>query len=86
MDTEFYSVEEVADRLKVSQQTVRAWLKDGKIESYQFGRQWRIRRDEVERLIQASKRKPQPTIRAWLNLPPDGQPNVIPFMGDDETH
>jgi len=56
MADEFYTVEELADRLKLSAQTIRMWIREGKVEAYQFGRAHRIRREEVERLITASKR------------------------------
>lgn len=50
MPEEFYTAEELADRLKVSSQTVRAWIRDEKITAVKFGRAWRITRAEVERI------------------------------------
>jgi excisionase family DNA binding protein len=41
MDT-FYTVKEVAERLRVSTATVRKLVKDGELGAYIVGSQWRI--------------------------------------------
>ncbi len=38
----FLSTEEVAERLQVDEQTVRRWIKSGKLEAFKPGREWRI--------------------------------------------
>ena len=55
MPSEFYTVEELADRLKVSEQTIRLWIRQGKLESYQFGRAHRIPAEAFERFLEQSK-------------------------------
>jgi excisionase family DNA binding protein len=50
MADEFYTAEELADYLKISSQTVRAWIRERKVKAVKFGRAWRIPRAEVERL------------------------------------
>jgi excisionase family DNA binding protein len=50
MPDEFYTAEELADYLKISSQTVRAWIREKKIAAVKFGRAWRITKTEVERL------------------------------------
>lgn len=46
------TVEEVADRLSVHEQTVRRWLRDGQIKGTMLSRRagYRIRASEVERI------------------------------------
>ncbi len=55
MDTRtFYTVEELAEMLKVSTQTIRAWIKSGKLKSFKIGKAHRIPDTEVQRLIAES--------------------------------
>ena len=51
MPEEFYTAEELADYLKVSSQTVRAWIREKKIKAVKFGRAWRISKAELQRLV-----------------------------------
>ena len=51
MPDEFYTAEELADYLKISSQTVRAWIREKKIAAVKFWRAWRITKDEVQRLV-----------------------------------
>lgn len=54
MTDTFYTPEEVADHLKLSIQTIRSWIKAGKIKAARFGRQYRITGAELERVKQAA--------------------------------
>ena len=58
MPTEFYTVEELAALLKVKEQTVRQWIREGKIESYKFGRAHRVTREGIERFMANHKYVP----------------------------
>lgn len=49
----FYTVEETADHFRVSGQTVRLWIRDGKINAHRFGRKWLIPASEIERASSA---------------------------------
>ena len=60
MEEEFYTVEELADRLKVSEQTIRLWIRQGKLESYQFGRAHRVPASALRRFIEQSKQHRAP--------------------------
>lgn len=51
MPEEFYTAEELAAYLKVSSQTVRAWIRDHKIKATKFGRSWRVAKNELERIV-----------------------------------
>jgi excisionase family DNA binding protein len=55
----FYTVEELAAMLKVSEQTIRLWIRRGRLQSFKIGRGHRIPAEEVRRLIEASKAEGQ---------------------------
>lgn len=48
-----YSVEEVAEYLQVSTETVRRYCRTGKIKATKLGNTYRIRRSDVEKLLNA---------------------------------
>jgi len=54
----FYSLEEVAQRLGVSERTVRRWIKSGELPAYKPGREYRIRDGELEEFLQSRKARP----------------------------
>ena len=51
LDDEFLTVAEVAERLKLNQQTVRNWIDQGSLPALRVGRRVRIRRSDYERLV-----------------------------------
>jgi excisionase family DNA binding protein len=51
MPEQFWTAEELADYLKVGAQTVRAWVRSGKVKAVKFGRSWRIADEELKRII-----------------------------------
>ena len=46
----YYTVKEVAEIMKVSEKTVRNWIKWGRIKAIKIGRQWRIPAEEIDNL------------------------------------
>lgn len=48
-----FTVEEIAERLKVKDYTVRNWLRDGKLKGFKTveGGPWRVKESELEELI-----------------------------------
>ncbi len=55
MDEErWYTVEDVVNTLKVHEQTVRRWLKNGELHGVLLGRKagWRIRASELDRFLE----------------------------------
>ena len=54
----FLSLEDVAERLQVSDRTVRRWVKDGKLAAYKPGREWRIRPSDFEEFLETRKVRP----------------------------
>ncbi|MDD5103923.1 MAG: helix-turn-helix domain-containing protein [Candidatus Peribacteraceae bacterium] len=52
---EFYSLSEVAKRLGLSKMTIYRYVKAKKLSAYQFGRDFRVRAEDLERFIQKFK-------------------------------
>jgi excisionase family DNA binding protein len=57
-ESEFLTVAEVAQTLKLNQQTVRNWIDQGSLPALRIGRRVRIRRSDFERLIEAGATQP----------------------------
>jgi len=55
MEREFYLTEEVAEMLRVSTMTVYRAIKAGRLTAYKFGRDWRIRKEDLEAYLQAHR-------------------------------
>jgi excisionase family DNA binding protein len=55
LDETFLTVAEVAQLLKLNQQTVRNWIDQGKLPALRVGRRVRIRRSDFERVLDESE-------------------------------
>lgn len=51
----FYNVPETAKALRVTPQTIRAWIKQGRIKSQRIGRPIFITENNLKEFLQASK-------------------------------
>jgi excisionase family DNA binding protein len=51
---EFLTVAQVAERLKLNQQTVRNWIDAGTLPAYRVGRRVRVSQADFDRLVAAS--------------------------------
>jgi excisionase family DNA binding protein len=59
MTTEtFYTLEEAARMLKLHPQTVRRWIRQGKLPARRFGKQFRLRPEDIERFAQPTVSEP----------------------------
>jgi len=47
------TVPQVSDELKIHPATVRAWVKSGRLAAVRVGKEWRVRRSEVDRALLA---------------------------------
>lgn len=47
-DIEVYTLEELASVLMVTRRTLYNWVKDGKLEAFKVGRQWRVTKTALE--------------------------------------
>lgn len=52
-DETFLTVAEVAELLKVNQQTVRNWIDHGRLPAVRVGRRVRIKRSDLDRILEA---------------------------------
>jgi excisionase family DNA binding protein len=58
-DEQFLSLEDVAARLQVSDQTVRRWIKSGKLTAYKPGLEYRVRETDLEEFLRAREVRPK---------------------------
>ena len=58
LDQEFLTVAEVAEILKLNQQTVRNWIDGGYLKAFHVGRRVRILRSDLEELLERSRIQP----------------------------
>lgn len=49
------SLEEIANHLGVSKETIRGWIKKGTIPNYKVGRQYKFKLSEVDTWIESGK-------------------------------
>jgi excisionase family DNA binding protein len=52
LEDSFLTVAEVAEMLKLNQQTVRNWIDQGSLPALRVGRRVRIRRSDLERMLE----------------------------------
>ena len=51
----YYSIEEVAKLLKVAYLTVYRWIQSGKLNSNKAGKQYRVKKEDLDRFIERHK-------------------------------
>ncbi len=54
--TDFHTISEIAERLKVSPKTVRRWIARGDLVTYRFGRQIRITEADLNAFVAGHRR------------------------------
>jgi putative resolvase len=54
---EFYLVEELAKKLRVSEMTIYRYIKAGKVEAYKIGKEFRIGKAEFNKFLDKVKTK-----------------------------
>jgi len=57
INEQYYSIDEVAKMLKVAYLTVYRWIQSGKLKSNKAGKQYRIKKTELDRFIEYKKHK-----------------------------
>ena len=67
----FYTTQEVARLLRVSQRTVQDWVRSGELTAVRYGRLLRIRQADVASFGEVLTRRPQP-------LAADASPSPTP--------
>ena len=56
-DEQYYTIEEVAKTLKVAYLTVYRWIQDGKLVAFKAGKQYRVKKEDLDSFITSYKRK-----------------------------
>ena len=56
MEEQYMTLQEVADRLKVSYRTVYRWVHESKLPAYQIDTQWRVGERDLEEFMRARKK------------------------------
>jgi excisionase family DNA binding protein len=51
-----YTLEEAAEKLKMSVRNVRQWVNDGKIKAFKLGREWRIHEEDLQAVIDNARK------------------------------
>ncbi len=54
---EFMTVTEVAEQLQVAENTVRRWIREGKLEAFKVGRGYRVTKEQFNAFLQATSTK-----------------------------
>jgi len=54
-EDKYYSIEEVAETLKVAYLTVYRWIQSGKLTAYKAGKQYRIEKTDLGKFIERHK-------------------------------
>jgi excisionase family DNA binding protein len=90
----FLTVAEVAELLRLNQQTVRNWIDAGTLPAIRVGRRVRIKRSDLNRILESGYRgtpPPASTIEGpsatdfWSGEPVSGvEPTTPPSQGPDE--
>jgi len=63
LEESFLTVAEVADMLKLNQQTIRNWIEQGSLPALRVGRRVRIKRSDLERVLEEGYRAGTPAAR-----------------------
>ncbi|NCN59108.1 DNA-binding protein [Candidatus Roizmanbacteria bacterium CG22_combo_CG10-13_8_21_14_all_38_20] len=56
-DEQYYTIEEVAKMLKVAYLTVYRWIQDNKLPSVKAGKQYRIKKNDLDNFLNSYKGK-----------------------------
>jgi putative molybdopterin biosynthesis protein len=54
---QYYTIEEVAKMLKVAYLTVYRWIQDGKLVAFKAGKQYRVKKEDLDSFVTNYKRK-----------------------------
>ena len=56
----YYTLAEIAQRLKVSYRTVYRWVQAGELPAYKLGTEWRVAESDLRAFLQARKVRRRP--------------------------
>ena len=53
----YYTLKEIAERLKVNYRTVFRWVHGGKLPAYKFGSDWRVKGSDLDAFIESRRKE-----------------------------
>lgn len=56
MEEKLYSIKEVAEGYKITEQVVKKWVKSGVLKSFKIGKSVRITESAIQKFIEASNK------------------------------
>jgi len=56
-EEKYYAIEEIAKTLKVAYLTVYRWIQSGKLVAFKAGKQYRVKKEDLDKFITSYKRK-----------------------------
>lgn len=71
---QYQTVQEIADRLKVAEATVRHWIKDGSLRAIDIGKGWRISDADLQDFLRRHETRPREAERRL-----DEASQIIPY-------
>ena len=63
-----WSQAELAERLEVSEATIRQWIKSGELRAIDIGKGWRIANTDLEHFLKARETAPRSETSAPVNI------------------
>lgn len=57
IEKEFYTAEELADKLRVNIMTIYRYIKAGKLKAHKLGKEFRITKEEFDRFLRKTSTK-----------------------------
>lgn len=55
MSTEWLTVEQIAKELQIPKKTIQAWLKSGRLIGYKPGKEYRVKREDLNTFLEQSR-------------------------------
>ena len=55
---EWLTLQEIADELKLHIETVREWVRTKRLTAYRVGRDYRVKRSDLDRFLEERRTKP----------------------------
>jgi len=52
---EFVTIDEIAERLHVTTETVRVWIREKQLTAYKIGRSYLVKPEDLEKFIESRK-------------------------------
>jgi excisionase family DNA binding protein len=68
---QYQTVQELAERLEVSEATIRQWIKSGELRAIDIGKGWRIANTDLAHFLKARETAPRNETSAPVSIRPD---------------